>query len=322
MNDAPEQGNNRELSDKLISVIVPVHNENTNILFVFAALQYVFSEISVRYEIIFINDGSTDNSSLMIEALSATHSEVRGIEFSRNFGKEAATSAGLHSAEGDAAICIDADLQHPPELIPHFIEKWLEGADVVIGVREKDAHESWIKKIGSYFYYKIINSISETPILPGATDFRLLDRKVIDSFKEFSERNRITRGLIDWLGFRRVTIPFTAGERTHGTASYTPDKLFTLAFQSFISHSLFPLRIAGYVGVIITTASVFLTTIMLIDRFLLDGSLNASSSAYISMLILFLIGIVLVCIGLLAFYIGHIHHETQGRPLYVVRKKV
>ena len=231
--------------NKLISIICPIFNEEGNINAFYEQLKAVI-EIkaqSFAFEIIFVNDGSTDKSCKIINELCKHDKSLKHLEFSRNFGKELAVSAGLHYSTGDAAVIIDADLQHPPELIIEFIKKWMEGNDMVIGVRKKSKNESLCKRCGSWLFYKVMRLISETHISARETDFRLLDRIVINEFNRFTETNRITRGLIDWLGFKRAYIEFTANERFHGTASYSLPKLIKLALSSFVTHSLFPLKI-------------------------------------------------------------------------------
>jgi dolichol-phosphate mannosyltransferase len=306
---------------KKISIIIPVYNEKDNVPLVYAELISVFVSLPYAYEIIFVNDGSVDTSREVIQALADTDPNIQFLDFSRNFGKEAATTAGFHHASGDAVICVDADLQHPPLLIPSFVRAWEHGAEVVIGVRNNNASDTYLKKIGSAVYYRLTEMMSETKIIPRATDFRLVDRAVVDEFNRLTERNRMTRGLIDWLGFRREPIYFDVPERLHGEASYSFWKLVKLASESIIAHSLIPLRFAGYLGVVIVLLSGVLGMVMGIDRYFIDWSLRFSGTAILADIILFLVGIVLISLGLLAYYIGHIHAETQNRPLYVVRKR-
>lgn len=305
----------------LVSVVIPVLNEEKSLPHLFASLRETFGKVPYDWQAIFVDDGSTDGSAKLLHALSATHANIVVIEFSRNFGKEIAMTAGIRSAEGDAVICIDADLQHPPHMIPEFLAKWREGAEVVIGVRNVSGSDDLIKRLGSWAFYTIMAWISDRDIVPHATDFRLLDRVVVEELNRFTERNRMTRALIDWLGFRREFIHFDADERADGVASYSFFKLFNLAMSSFIAHSLFPLRVAGYLGIAIVLCSSLLGGVMMLDRYVMDRELNFSGTAILADVILFLIGIVLVCLGLLAFYIAHIHQETQNRPLYAVRSK-
>lgn len=304
----------------MISIIVPVYNEEKNIPFFYEKIQLVLNGSSCLWELIFINDGSCDKSLVELEKISKEDGRVRVIDFSRNFGKEVAMTAGINQCAGNACVILDADLQHPIEKIPEFIEKWEAGAEVVIGVREKNKGEGLVKKIGSYFFYKMINRISDMEIITRATDFRLLDRAVIDEFNKLTEKNRMTRALIDWLGFRREYIYFEANERIYGKPSYNFFKLMRLAFNSMISFSFFPLRLAGYLGIIITIFSFLLGMFMFITNYV-TRSLNFSGSAILAVIILFLIGIVLICLGFIALYIANIHTEVSGRPMYIIRRK-
>lgn len=310
---------------QLISIIIPVYNEEKNIPLVYDEIKKVWENLKKKYnyEIIFIDDGSKDKSSRVIENLSAEDERIKYIQFSRNFGKEVATSAGTNNAKGEAAILLDADLQHPPKLIPEFLKKWEEGADIVIGIRNKNKSDNIAKRVGSFFFYKTINLISDTQIIPQSTDFRLLDKMVIREFKKFTERNRITRGLIDWLGFRRDYIHFDADERSNGEAGYSTFKLTRLAFSTITAHSFFPLKLAGYLGITIVLFSAPLGLLIFIDKYILEGpwGLSISGSAILATIILFLIGIVLVCLGLMALYIASIQSEVINRPLYVARRK-
>lgn len=308
---------------KLISVIVPVYNEEKNIPLLVNEAENIFKTISnYTYELIFVDDGSRDDSLKIIKNLASANDKIKYIEFSRNFGKESATSAGIQHAQGDAVIAIDADLQHPVNLIPEFIKKWEEGYDVIIGLRTKNPNISFFKKIASALYYKIINRISSTPIIPGATDFRLIDKKVVIEFNKLTEHERMTRGLIDWLGYKRFFLEFVANERAHGEAAYSYLKLLKLAISSTVSHSLFPLKFAGYLGIFIIFTSGLGGLFIFINRYIYDDylSLHVSGSAQLAILMIFFIGIVLACLGLIALYIGNIIHEVSGRPLYIVRE--
>ncbi len=310
---------------KLISIIIPVYNEEKNIPLVYQEILKIWSELESKYdyEIIFVDDGSQDKSSEIIENLAEVDKKVKYIQFSRNFGKEIATSAGIYYSKGDAAIILDADLQHPVELIPKFIEKWENGVDIVVGIRQKNKKEGLIKRVGSYWFYKIMNLIGETKIVPRATDYRLIDKKVIQEFNRFTERNRITRGLIDWLGFKRDYIYFKANQRKFGKASYSFLKLVKLALSSFVSLSLFPLKFAGYLGITITFFSGIFGVFILVEKYILDDplNLNITGTASLAVLILFLIGIVLSSLGLITLYIANIYSEVLNRPIYVIKKK-
>ncbi len=270
-----------------------------------------------------MNDGSTDGSQKAIDALAAEDEAVRGIEFTRNFGKEAATTAGIREAAGDAVICLDADLQHPPALIPEFIKRWESGAEVVVGVRSSNNGEGLVKRYGSKLFYALMSRISDTPLIPGETDFCLLDREVAEAFKTLRERGRMTRSLISWLGYRKETIPFAAPARLHGTASYSFTKLVRLALNSIASNSLFPLRAAAYLGLFITVGSFVLGVVVFAERYLFADALHwhVSGAAQLSIINAFLVGIVMMMLGLVSIYIGRINEEVSHRPLYVARKQ-
>lgn len=311
------------MTDKLISIVIPVYNEEQNIPVIYDQLKRILNRINFKHELIFVNDGSQDNSRRELKKLILIDQEVKVIEFSRNFGKEIATTAGINNCQGECCIIIDADLQHPPELIFDFFNKWRKGAEIVIGVRQKDKSENYIKRIGSFCFYKVISKISDINIVPYATDFRLLDKKVINEFNRFTEKNRLTRGLIDWLGFQREYIYFDAGKRLNGQASYSIIKLIRLAFNSMVSLSLFPLKLAGYLGIIITIAAGLLGFFVIIEKYVLNDiwNFNFSGPAILAIIILFLVGIILICLGLIALYIANIHSETINRPMYVIREK-
>ncbi|MEI8343328.1 MAG: glycosyltransferase family 2 protein [Candidatus Moraniibacteriota bacterium] len=310
---------------KSICILVPAYNEEKNILPLYVALKKVFVPLEDRYsfEIFFVNDGSKDNTIGEIEKLAEKDQCVKYLDFSRNFGKEIATSAGIDNCTADACIMVDADLQHPVELIGEFIAKWEKGFDVVIGVRNKNKSDGWMKIVGSKFFYSIINKIAEIKIVPNATDFRLIDKAVVMEFRRFTEKSRMTRALIDWLGFRRDFIYFDANERLHGTASYSFWKLFCLAINSFVSLSLIPLQIAGYLGIIITLFSGISGAYILLGKYFLHTIFAStfSDSENLAILLLFMVGIILMSIGLLAIYVANIHKEVINRPAYVIRKK-
>lgn len=310
---------------KSISIIIPAYNEEKNIPLVYQELQKVFQFCEKKYvfSILFVNDGSSDGTIREIEKLAVSDQNVKYIDFSRNFGKELATTAALNSCQSDACLMLDADLQHPIELIPEFIQKWENGAEVVVGIRNKNKSIGILKKIGSKIFYKIINSIAEVKVVPNATDFRLLDRVVINEFNRFTETNRMTRALIDWLGFKRSYINFDANERINGDASYSFWKLFKLAINSFISLSLFPLKLAGNLGIGITLVSGIAGLYIFFGKYLFRWHFAStfSDAENLAILLLFLVGIILMSIGLIALYIANIHSEVIGRPMYVIRNK-
>lgn len=305
--------------------MVPVYNEEESIPLVYKRIAKTFQSTvnNYEYEIIFVNDGSEDKSSQKIETLALNDKNIKYIEFSRNFNKEIAISAGIHHAQGDAIILIDADLQHPPELIPIFIEKWEGGADIVTGIRKKCEDKRFIKRAGAFLFYKIMNLIGDIELIPNSTDYRLIDRIVADEFNKCTERTRITRGILDWLGFHKEYIYFSAPKRKFGEAAYTHRRLVKLALSAFVSHSLFPLRLSGYLGASITVFSSLLGAFVLLEDPILGDplGLEVSGTAMLAIMLLFLVGIILVAIGLVASYIVTIKEEVTNRPMYIVRKK-
>jgi len=308
---------------KKISIIVPVYNEAKNIEELFNSINEVFKALpEYVMSLLFVDDGSNDSSWEVISALSQKDSRISGLLLSRNFGKEMALTAGIEAlGPNDAVLCIDADLQHPPTLIPVFIEKWEKGADIVVGIRKEVSDYSIVKRIGSKVFYKIMTKFSDINIPPNSTDFRLIDKKVVETLNRFSERTRMFRGLIDWLGFKRDLIEFAAPSRHNGgIPSYSTKKLFNLAINSFTSFSLLPLRLTGYLGIAVICFSCFLLSVMMITDFL---DLQVFTLlAYFMVLNTFLVGVLLSAMGMMALYIGHIHTEVVGRPLYVIRERV
>jgi len=302
---------------------VPIHNEAPNIPLLYQELDTHTRSLPYRFEFIFVDDGSSDESMEILQRVSRRDRRVRLIEFARNFGKEAAVSAGLHTAHGNAAVILDADLQHPPSLINKFIAAWRQGADVVVGVKRYSRYESKVKRATSDLFYRILATVAHTRITPHASDYRLIDRKVIVAFRKLTERNRITRGLIDWLGFKRQYVHFEAPPRKAGTASYGYRKLFALAMNSLTAYSLLPLKLAGYLGAFILVTAAPLGGFLLVETYLLQDPWhwNITGTALLAVLILILVGVVLACMGLVALYIAHIHAEVTNRPLYVIRKE-
>ncbi len=305
----------------MISIIIPVFNEQANLAWHHEKITAHLATLPYEFEILYINDGSRDQSLDILRSLAAQSSNTRYISFSRNFGKEAATTAGLKACRGDAAIMLDADGQHPIELLQDFIGKWEAGGQVIIGVRRGNVKEGFIKRFGSRLFYRMLaNMGGDGKSVAGATDFRLLDRRVINAFNELSERGRMTRGLIDWLGFRREYVYFLALKRHGGKASYNVGKLIGLAMHGLVSQSTRPLQVTGFLGFFVTIISAVLAVLIVVEKYGLHDilHLSISGSALLALFVSFLVGIVLVCQWLLALYVESIHTEAQNRPLYVI----
>lgn len=313
-----------DTSSKLISVVIPVHNEAVNIAWHHQVLEEYFVSRKLNYELVYVDDGSTDSSVAEIKQLAKKDSKtVRYLSLSRNFGKEAAVSAGIHHVRGAAAVIIDADGQHPIELVDQFIQKWQEGYDVVIGLRTSNKGEGFTKKYGSKTFHILLRLINGRDTLPGSTDFRLIDRKVINEYNKLTERNRLTRNLIDWLGFKKTVVPFAANERHAGKAAYSSRKLIKLALDGLVAHSTRPLKLISVLGLLISTLSVIGTLFLVIEMYILNDPLNLAVSgvAILALFLSFLVGVVLVCQGLLGLYLESVYYETQNRPLYVINEQ-
>lgn len=311
------------MAKKRVTILVPVFNEARNIARLGRALAET-RDANSQYEIdaILIDDGSQDSSAIEIEALRTRDASIGVVEMSRNFGKEAALSAGLDllPSHVDAVIMMDADLQHPPSVIPLLLAEWEKGFEIVSARRAPSSDGAITKRFASFAFYRIMQAISDTEIAERSTDFRLLDRTVVDAFRSMTERNRMVRGLIDWMGFKKTTVEFEAAPRTEGEASYGTLKRIRLAMNAITSFSLFPLKVAGYAGVAFSGGSALVLVGMTLDR-LVFRSLGFTNIAFIAVANTFMIGLVLICLGLIALYIGNIHVEVLNRPLYIVRKK-
>jgi len=305
-----------------ISIVIPVYREAGSLKFLYEELEKVTANINeYAWEYIFVNDGSPDDSLTVLHDLARLNRKNKVIDLSRNFGKEVALTAGVHEAkDSDAVICIDADLQHPPNVIPSLIAAWVEGAEIVATIRTSIERQPLFRRIGSKFFYWIMRKVSDLEMISQNTDFRLYDQKVIFAFCNVTERQRIFRGIMDWMGFKTTYVEFTADVRMDGQAGYSYGKLWDLAVNSITSFSLLPLRITGYLGVLITIVSSLLLLWMAASNFFSD-QLSYSPLAIVVIINTFLIGLVLISIGLTALYIGTIHTEVINRPLYIIREK-
>ena len=308
---------------KKISIVIPVYNEAGNLLNLHSRLEDVVGSLpQFDWEYIFVNDGSPDQSFEVLKRLVNTDKKVKVLDFSRNFGKEIALTAGANEAESsDALICIDADLQHPPELIPTLVARWEEGAEVVVTIRAEIEKQPLFRRVSSFLYYWLMRKMSGIDLKAKTTDFRLYDKKVVKAFIKATERERMFRGIMDWMGFRRSYVEFKADARAEGQAAYSYSKLWRLAVNSFTAFSLWPLRLAGYIGILIFSISGLLLAWMLINYLFLNTWIY-TALAIVVVVNTLLIGIVLMSIGLVALYVGIIHTEVINRPLFIVRERL
>jgi glycosyltransferase involved in cell wall biosynthesis len=311
---------------KLISFVVPVLNEQNNIkpLIKEIGANIAYFENQYDYEVIFVDDGSCDDSLKEIVSQSSLSPNIRYISFTKNFGKEIAMTAGIQNSKGNAVIIMDSDLQHPPAMIPYFIKKWEEGADVVIGIRKDEPYTNIIRKLTSILSYKIFNSFSSFKPLRGETDFRLLSRTVVDQFNKFTEKTRMTRNLINWLAFPVEYIEFNVPPRLSGRSSYGFKKRMGLMKNTFISNTYIPLRLMVGFGSIVSIIFALGGIIGVIDKYIAPGilgfDLKLTGTAVLAMLIIFLVGVIITCIGFIGMYIEHIHTEILNRPIYAIRR--
>jgi glycosyltransferase involved in cell wall biosynthesis len=264
-----------EQSKTRLSIVVPVYNEASGLVHFHDALVTTLRDEDLynNSEIIYCDDGSQDDSQLILDAIAKKDAHVKTIVFSRNFGKESALTAGITQASGDAILTIDADEQHPIELIPKFVDLWKNGAKVVVGVHQKSAGTRF-KSIQSKLFYSFFNKISGQKLVPGSTDYRLIDKSVRGPFIQLAESNRMTRALIDWLGFKQQYVSFTPNKRQHGTASYGQAKLIRLAMDSVVSLSPRPLYFLGYLGIAVTGFEFVLGAVVLIELVIFIGGLR------------------------------------------------
>jgi len=305
---------------KIISILVPVYNESRSIPRLHEDLEKITSSLSsYDFSYVFVDDGSTDDSCAVLTHLAKKDGKITLIELSRNFGKEVAVTAGMHNIDSEAVIIMDADLQHPPAVIPEFIRHWEQGYDIVATKRTNFERRSFVKRIASHAFYRLMSIISEVDMVSQTTDFRLLDKKVIELFKSFTERNRMVRGIIDWMGFKKTYIEFEAPQRFAGQSVYGYKKLISLAINSITSFSSFPLKLTGYLGLFISVISGIGILVILIDK--LSANIgNFTLLGLFMMLNTFMTGLILISLGLIALYIAQIHAEVINRPLYIIRK--
>lgn len=296
-----------------ISIVVPAFNEEKNVSILFKKLQECLND--TKFDVIYVDDGSSDATLDTIKRLCRLHKNVQYISFSRNFGHQAALRAGLRAADGDAAISMDADLQHPPEVIPELLAKWREGYDVVYTVRKDTTRTGIVKRLTSGWFYRLMNYLSELKIEEGAADFRLLDRKALRVINVQSEANLFLRGYVNWVGFRQIGIPYVVGERFAGTSKYTLKKMLQLAGNGATQFSIKPLRV-GFAFAAITFSIVFIYVLYAVVIALTGGVVSGWLS--LVTIIVMLQGMQFLLIGLIGEYLGRTFMQTKHRPEYII----
>jgi glycosyltransferase involved in cell wall biosynthesis len=308
------------LSRPELSVVVPVHDEADNLPLLVERLKPILDAAVASWEIVCIDDGSRDATLAVLRRLHAQDPRINAISFSRNFGKEIAIAAGLDHARGDAVVIMDADLQHPPEVIPLFLQKWREGYLNVYGQRTDRDGESQLKRNFAKAFYRLFARFGETELPEGAGDFRLLDRRVVEALRALPERARFSKGLYAWVGFPGTGVPFAVAERVHGQTKFRYRKLFGFAFDGLSSFSTVPLKIATWLGMLIAFAAALTGLFFLVRTLLFGTDLPGFPSLIVS--IMFFSGIQLISLGLIGEYVGRIFAEVKRRPLYLVGERI
>lgn len=299
-------------TDFLLSVVLPIYNEEQCASECVRRLQAVMQKNGYRYELIFVNDGSTDNTLAILREARQSDNNIRLLNFSRNFSHQIAISAGLQHVNGDCIVVLDSDLQDPPEFIPKLIEKWQEGFDVVHAQRIKRHGETVFKKVVAATFYRILAEISSVQIPVDVGDFRAMDAKVVRAINQLPERHRYVRGMVCWVGYRHTIIPYERDQRFAGKPKYSLRKLIKLAFEGIVSFSNTPLRVPAYVGIVLLAASALVLGAAIIE-FAHDTNRVLLIVIFVT---LFVGGIQLICLGMMGEYLGYVYEETKHRPLY------
>lgn len=307
------------MDSPVISLVAPAYNEAKNLVAFVDAVTKVLEGIGEPWEIVFVDDGSKDDTLGMLLAARANDARIKVVSLARNFGKDIALTAGLHHARGRAVIPIDCDLQHPPELIPEMVAKWRAGADMVIGVRSKRTEEGFLRRTASRWYYGLMRRMTNIEIPPNAGDFRLLDRKIVDVIKEMPERTRFMKGIFAWPGFKTEFIEFQANQRAGGKTTWSPFKLWRFALDGLFSFSTVPLKIWTYIGGLSALGAFVYLMITLIQK--IFWGIEAKGYASLLIVMLGFNGLLLLSNGIQGEYIARIFDEVKGRPLFVVGKK-
>jgi len=308
-------------TSSLLSVVVPCMNEAEGLQQTHQHIVRVLEQAPVKFEVIYVDDGSTDSTPEILRTVQRNDSRVRVIQLSRNFGHQVAITAGLEHSTGDAVVVIDGDLQDPPEVILEFIAKWSDGYDVVYGVRTERDGESSFKKWSAKAFYRFFSHMSDTRMPLDTGDFRLMDRRVVNAFLSMPERDRFVRGMVSWLGFSQVAVPYHRASRLAGKTKFSLFKMLRFALDGIFSFSILPLRLATWTGFAASGVAVAGIVAILLERFFnVPGLVRGWSSAVIGEL--FIGGVQLVCLGIIGEYVGRIYGETKHRPLYVVRERM
>lgn len=300
-----------------LSIVIPVMNEEENLFTLKERIEKVMEPLSISYELLFVDDGSTDSTFEEIERMAQSNSYIRGVQLSRNFGHQKALFAGLDQAKGVAVLTMDGDLQHPPELIPEMYGHYRKGIEVVNTKRLHTADAGWVKKMTSKRFYRFVNYLSEIEIIEGAADFRIMSRKALGAFLSLGESDRFNRGLVSWLGFTQIYVPYEAPSRIHGKSKYSLKKMIAFALDGITSFSSKPLRMSFFLGM-----GLFVLSLIYAAFAIVMSMKGQTIEGWTSLLVtvIFIGGIQLMSIGLLGEYVARIFNESKNRPIYLIQK--
>ncbi len=302
---------------KNVSLVIPLHNEEANIRILLAAIHQVFLGLPYNYTVLLIDDGSKDGSMRVVREMAAADDRINFISFSRNFGHQSALKAGYDHAKGECVISLDADMQHPPSLIPEMLQRWEEGYDVVYTIRGEEAQISPFKKRSSRQFYRLLNRISDVEIEEGTPDFRLVSRPVLNVLKDLNEYDLFFRGLIKWIGFKQIGIIYQQQKRVHGASKYTFKKMASFALQGITSFSIRPLYAAAYLGFIISLFSILYVPYVMFSYFT-GNAISGWSSVLVT--IAFFGGLQLMILGIIGVYLGKLFMQAKQRPQYIIQE--
>lgn len=303
-----------------VSVVAPMLDEEDNVDVFLERIEGALGALGLAYEIICVNDGSSDGTAARLARAHARDPRIKMIQLSRNFGKDYALSAGLDRATGDAVVTIDADLQHPPEVIGDLVAKWREGYDIVYAVRTDRSGDPLARRLSTWLFYKLFNAMVDVSIPRGAGDFQLLDRKVVDVLRRIPERNRFMKGLCAWVGFRNATVAFRVEKRFRGDSRWRYRDLFRFSLDGMTAFSTLPLRVWTYFGLMIAVSALVFGAYQVARTTVLGVDVPGYASIMVS--VLFIGGIQLITLGILGEYVGRTYHESKNRPLYVVEHEL
>ena len=303
---------------KIISIVVPVFNEEDNIQHFYESICQNMEPLPYEFELIFVDDGSKDRSREILRELEKKDSRIQSIFLAKNYGHQLALTCGLDHAEGDAVITMDGDMQHPPELLPVLLEQWENGYEVVQTIRKTTEGVSAMKKLTSYYYYKVLNKLSDVHIQEGGSDFRLMDRVVVKAFRRYREHARFIRGMIGDMGFKQTRIEFVAPKRFAGVSKFSPKKMLNFAIDGVLAYSIMPLRLGLYIGFLCAVVSILIICHVLVSKFIFDDAVAGWTTTMACFL--FFGGMQMMVLGIIGEYLGRVFEEVKKRPLYLIAR--